>query len=199
MTDRTQPDDQVESDAITRRAVFRAIGATAVASGVGTTAVSATQHAAADPIHRDAPHRHFRKSPEEFMSNLRHVADRVEIDALRAECTDATMMNDIDRLAGLFTEDAVVRIPDLEVEWVGLEQIRSGFRQLTASMETLVQESHPGALEVTGDSATGRVYISELGRRHDGSTLGNHSIFHDRYRRTRDGWKFTERTYEVRL
>ncbi|MEV7235899.1 hypothetical protein AB0N06_18450 [Streptomyces sp. NPDC051020] len=26
----------------------------------------------------------------------------------------------------------------------------------------------------------------------------NHSLYHDRYRRTRDGWKFTERRYEVR-
>jgi hypothetical protein len=26
----------------------------------------------------------------------------------------------------------------------------------------------------------------------------NYAIYHDRYRRTRDGWKFTERVYEIR-
>jgi hypothetical protein len=26
----------------------------------------------------------------------------------------------------------------------------------------------------------------------------NYAIYHDRYRRTADGWKFTERVYEVR-
>jgi hypothetical protein len=26
----------------------------------------------------------------------------------------------------------------------------------------------------------------------------NYSVYHDRYRRTPDGWRFTERVYEVR-
>jgi hypothetical protein len=26
----------------------------------------------------------------------------------------------------------------------------------------------------------------------------NYAVYHDRYRRTRDGWKFTERSYEIR-
>jgi hypothetical protein len=26
----------------------------------------------------------------------------------------------------------------------------------------------------------------------------NYAIYHDRYQRTADGWRFTERTYEVR-
>ena len=58
------------------------------------------------------------------MSDLQAIADRVQIEALRDEATDAAMMRDYDRVASLFT--------------------------------------------------------------------------HDRYRRTGDGWKFTERIYEVR-
>lgn len=26
----------------------------------------------------------------------------------------------------------------------------------------------------------------------------NYAVYHDRYKRTRDGWKFTERVYEVK-
>ena len=26
----------------------------------------------------------------------------------------------------------------------------------------------------------------------------NYAVYHDRYRRTRDGWKFAERVYELR-
>jgi hypothetical protein len=45
------------------------------------------------------------------MSNLQAITDRVEIEALRGEFTDAVMMNDHDRLASLFTPDGAVRIP----------------------------------------------------------------------------------------
>ena len=45
------------------------------------------------------------------MSDLRAIADRVQIEALRGEATDAAMMRDYDRVASLFTHDGVVRIP----------------------------------------------------------------------------------------
>ena len=45
------------------------------------------------------------------MSDLQAIADRVEIEALRGEFSDAVMMNDHYRLASLFTRDGVVRIP----------------------------------------------------------------------------------------
>jgi hypothetical protein len=40
--------------------------------------------------------------------------------------------------------------------------------------------------------------IQELARARDGRQGLNHAIYHDRYQRTGDGWKFTERVYEVR-
>jgi hypothetical protein len=51
---------------------------------------------------------------------------------------------------------------------------------------------------VRGDTASGRAYMSELGRARDGRQGLNYAIYHDRYQRTGDGWKFTERVYEVR-
>jgi hypothetical protein len=78
------------------------------------------------------------------MTNIHDIADRVEIEALRGEFTDAAMMRDYDRLADLFT------------------------------------------------------YLQEVGRARDGRSEQNFAIYHDRYRRTPDGWRFTERVYEVR-
>ena len=43
------------------------------------------------------------------MTDLQAIADRVEIEALRGEFTDAVMTRDYDRLASLFTPDGVVR------------------------------------------------------------------------------------------
>jgi hypothetical protein len=53
-------------------------------------------------------------------------------------------------------------------------------------------------VRIDGDTATGRAHICELGRLKSGSSHLNYAIYHDRYRRTTDGWKFTERVYEIR-
>ena len=65
-------------------------------------------------------------------------------------------------------------------------------------MNYFVQTTHPGTIQLDGDTASGRAYICELGRFRDGRSELNYAIYHDRYQRTGDGWKFTERVYEVR-
>ena len=132
------------------------------------------------------------------MSDLQAVADRVQIEALRGEFSDAVMMNDHDRLASLFTRDGVVRIPEGDIEAAGPEEIRALGERRQALMDYFVQTTHPGTIHLDGDTASGRAYISELIRFRDGRSELNYAIYHDRYRRTGDGWKFTERIYEVR-
>jgi len=132
------------------------------------------------------------------MTDSQAVADRVEIEALRGEFTDAAMMRDRARLAALFTADGALRMPNIPAELVGREEIRAGGERLQAQWEFFVQTTHPGTIELDGDTATGRAYIQELARTRDGRQGLNYAIYHDRYQRTPDGWKFTERVYEVR-
>ena len=40
--------------------------------------------------------------------------------------------------------------------------------------------------------------VGELARGRDGSSHLNYFVYHDRYSRTPDGWKFTERVFEFR-
>jgi ketosteroid isomerase-like protein len=130
--------------------------------------------------------------------DLQAIADRVEIEALRGEITDAVMTRDYDRFASLFTEDGAWRMPHINVELVGREEIRAGIERLQGLWEYFVQNAHAGTIHVEGDTAAGRAYVSEFGRFRDGSSNLNHSLYHDRYRRTPDGWKFAERVYEVK-
>jgi ketosteroid isomerase-like protein len=132
------------------------------------------------------------------MGDFQAIADRVEIEALRGEYTDAVMMHDYDRVASLFTPDGAVRMPHVPAEAVGTEQIRAAVGRLQGQLDYFVQTTHPGAIELDGDAASGRAYVQELMRGHDGGSYLNYAIYHDRYRRTPDGWKFTERVYEVR-
>ena len=132
------------------------------------------------------------------MSDLEAIADRVEIEALRGEFTDAAMMRDYDRLTLLFTPDGTLRIPDADIELAGREEIRAWGKRVPAVVDYLVQTTHPGTIRLDGDTASGRAYVCELIRLGDGSSHLNYAIYHDRYQRTPDGWNFTERVYEVR-
>ncbi|NUR52051.1 MAG: LUD domain-containing protein [Hamadaea sp.] len=133
--------------------------------------------------------------------NMQAIADRVEIEALRAEFTDAAMMRDRPRLAGLFTPEGVLSMPNVPVQFTGREEILAGGERLQAQWDFFVQNSHPGGVQFdgTGDTATGRTYIHEVVRTLDGRHEGvNFAVYHDRYQRTPDGWRFAERVYEVR-
>jgi uncharacterized protein (TIGR02246 family) len=132
------------------------------------------------------------------MSDFQAIADRVEIEALRGEYTDAATMRDYDRFASLFTSDGVMRWPHINREFVGRDAIRAAVEQGQAVWEFFVQTTNPGAIELHGDTAAGRAYIKEFGRLRDGSSHLNYAIYHDLYQRTQEGWKFAERVYEVR-
>src|SRR4051794_20336447 len=132
------------------------------------------------------------------VTDLQAIADRVEIEALRGEFTDAIMTHDYDRFASLFTEDGVWRIPYIEVEHVTRANIRAAIEQMQELWHYFIQVTSPGSVDIDGDVATGRAYVTEVGQMRNGHSELNYSVYHDRYRRTADGWKFTERVYEVR-
>ena len=132
------------------------------------------------------------------MSDLQAIADRVEIEALRGEFTDAVMMRDYDRVTSLFTPDGALRMPNVPVELVGWEEIRAWGHRALALWDFFVQTTHPGTIQLDGDTASGRAYMCELIRLRNGHSELNYAIYHDRYQRTPDGWQFTERVYEIR-
>ncbi|MFE0172197.1 nuclear transport factor 2 family protein [Streptomyces sp. NPDC059002] len=76
-------------------------------------------------------------------------------------------------------------------------EIRAAVERMQGLWEFFVQTVHPGVVRLDGDTATGRAYVAEFGRMRDGSSHQNHAVYHDRYQRTPDGWKFTGRVYEV--
>ncbi|MFD9502358.1 nuclear transport factor 2 family protein [Streptomyces sp. NPDC060035] len=132
------------------------------------------------------------------MSAMQAVVDRFEIEELRGEVADAVMMRDFDRVASLFTPDGAMRWPHIDKEFVGREEIRAGVEWGQGLWEFFVQNVHPGVIRLDGNTAVGRAYIQEFGRMNDGSSHLNYALYHDRYQRTSDGWKFSERVYEVR-
>ena len=114
-----------------------------------------------------------------------------------AERTRVAVMHDYNRLASLFTADGAVRMPHVNAAAVGRDRIRTGVERLQGLWDVFVQTTHPGTIEIDGDTASGRTYIFELMQSQEHGSNLNHGTYHDRYRRTPDGWKFTERTYQI--
>jgi ketosteroid isomerase-like protein len=131
------------------------------------------------------------------MTDLQAIADRLDLQALQSDFVDAAMMRDWDGFAAVFAPDGAWRMPHAKLEFTSRAAIRAGVEQLREHWEFFVQTIHPGALTITGDTATGRTYVEEFGRFHDGTSHRNHARYHDTYRRTPDGWRFTDRTYEI--
>ena len=76
------------------------------------------------------------------MGDFQAITDRVEIEALRGEFTDAVMMRDHQRVASLFTPDGALRMPNIPVELEGWEQIRAwGVGVLRAKPPTRARSS----------------------------------------------------------
>ena len=132
------------------------------------------------------------------MSDLQAIADRFETEALPGEFTDAGMMRDYDRLASLFTQDGAWRMPHINEEFVGRDEIRAAVERLQGLWDYFVQTPHPGMIQLEGDTAVGRSFVTELGRMRDGTSMLNYAVYHDRYQRTPEGWKFSERVYEIK-
>jgi hypothetical protein len=84
------------------------------------------------------------------------------------------------------------------VDLVGHEQIRAGIERMQNLWNYFIQTSHHGTIRLEGDAAAGRTYITEFGLLRDGSSHRNFAVCNDRYQRTPDGWKFSERVYEIR-
>ena len=104
------------------------------------------------------------------MSHLEAIADRVEIEALRGEFTDAAMMRDYGRLAALFTPDGTLRILGTDVDLASRDQIRAWGERVPEFVEYFVQNTHPGVIRLDGGTASGRAYMSEVIRLRGGSS-----------------------------
>ena len=81
-------------------------------------------------------------------------------------------------------EDGAWRMPHINAEFVSRKEIRAAIERLQGFWNYFVQNPHPGTIQIEGDSAVGRAYISELGQMRDGSSHLNYAMYHDRYQRT---------------
>jgi ketosteroid isomerase-like protein len=136
------------------------------------------------------------------MSDLESRIARLEAEGdirrLKARYLNACDAKDVDAIRACFTPDAVIDFPPLgEFDLDGLITI---FTQMAATTPIVdVHQGHNAEIEVDGDEAHARWnlgYATYDPRNGGFRLLAN--FYHDRYRRTPDGWRISYSRSEPR-
>ena len=119
-------------------------------------------------------------------------SDESALTALLFEYADAVRGRDEERWGATWTEDAHWSLgPGREV--VGRDAIVELWASALAKYDVVVQLYLAASFDVDGDIASGRCELVELNIVADGSRAILAGSYADTYRRTPDGWRFTNR------
>ncbi|MEZ5558993.1 MAG: nuclear transport factor 2 family protein [Pseudomonadales bacterium] len=124
------------------------------------------------------------------------MSDRREIRDLVARYADAVCRRDQAAWADTWAEDGLWQLPSAP-ETRGRDNIVALWAGAMAGFPFVAQLVHNGTVEVDGDSATGRWYLTEHLKFAQGGGMFNIGVYQDRYVKTAAGWKFAERHYSV--
>lgn len=134
----------------------------------------------------------------------RTTDDVVAIERLQSAYADVVNRRAWSELVGLFLADAVVRIDTVTrdpFELVGPEALGGfidGAVQRFAFFEFIRLNAHV-ELDLDGDTDAARCRLFMCEVRRDVETLDwsvAYGVYHDRYLRTADGWRFARRDYQ---
>jgi len=123
------------------------------------------------------------------------MTEREEIRELLARYADGVNRRDIDAWSEVWMEDGI-SITNGVVKREGREAIVALYAKAMNNTESMLQLVHNGYIDVDGDSATGRWYVSEHHGLGDGKSIYLIGVYQDRYVRTTQGWKFAERHFD---
>jgi ketosteroid isomerase-like protein len=127
-------------------------------------------------------------------NGLRSAADERAIRRLVAQYADGVTRNDEQTWIGTWADDGSWTLGGNTS--TGHANLLATWKGLMALFDTVVQLPQNGLLEIAGDRATGRWVVVELGRTANGAASFSVGSYADVYRRSKTGWKFSERRFE---
>lgn len=101
-----------------------------------------------------------------------------------------------DEVAGLFTENAVVKIGYLSSS-EGRDAIHASFTSIPKSVKFLKQFIHNHIVEVRGDEASGISFMEAKYGTKDGKSLFVAARYAESYARTAEGWLISEMLVDI--
>jgi uncharacterized protein (TIGR02246 family) len=125
------------------------------------------------------------------------IEDRLAIRERIETYSHAVFLKDADLWISNWAEDGVWHLPRMGVDLSGKANIRAAWEQAMSGFALAGFFAVPGAIEVTGDTATARSYTQEILMLKDGGQRKVIGAYDDTLVK-RDGvWLFSRRSYTV--
>jgi uncharacterized protein (TIGR02246 family) len=123
------------------------------------------------------------------------ISDQLAIRALHDTYADAVFRRDASAWAALWADDAQWDLMGMAVS--GRDAIGSTWSGAMANYAFVAFFSQPGAIEITGDAASGRVYTNEVLEGLDGSVARPVGQYDDIYVRRDTHWLYQRRIFRI--
>jgi hypothetical protein len=132
--------------------------------------------------------------------SLQEISDRLELQELAVRYSTAVDRKDWDLYESLFTPDAVIDYTQVGGIRGGPHEVREWLAQVMPGFPAYQHLVANHELSITGDEATGRaMLLNPMGcATPSGTQIAFVGLwYNDRYLRTAEGWRFTERVEEL--
>jgi uncharacterized protein (TIGR02246 family) len=123
------------------------------------------------------------------------VEDEIAIRDLVARYADAVNRSDGNDWGATWAEDGLWSLMGMESQ--GRENIVQFWLGAMAGFKFAIHMNGSGALNIAGDSATGRWYLTEYTCDLEGNAATILGVYDDQYIKTDGSWLFKERLYQV--
>ncbi|MFF5075500.1 nuclear transport factor 2 family protein [Actinoplanes sp. NPDC000266] len=132
---------------------------------------------------------------------LARLVDEAAVRDTIVRFADIATRGDFDAFRTLWSDDATWIIggtdrQPFERRADGIDQIAALYRTLREERDYFIQFVIPGAIDIDGDTATTRSMCHEAARGPGQNYYRNNGIWTDTFRRTDNGWVFTNRTFQ---
>lgn len=122
------------------------------------------------------------------------LAAECGIRQLQARCMDSVWRKDFEAFGDCFTADAEWRIGGRLLE--GRAACVAFLKQMMPHIERVLITMQTPILDVSGDTATGRTYLSEINARRGKPPVFPIGIYYDRFVRQDGRWRFAWHHYQ---
>ncbi|MBE0598868.1 MAG: nuclear transport factor 2 family protein [Desulfuromonadales bacterium] len=129
------------------------------------------------------------------MSENPSVADELAIRSLVARYVDAVHRRHRDDWAATWADDGLWSLPGTAI--AGREKIAQFWSEAMQSFSFVAMLMHSGTLEIAGERARGRWYLTEYTIDRQGAQQMIIGIYSDQYRKIDGEWRFGQRQYDI--
>ncbi len=129
------------------------------------------------------------------MSDYASTADNLALRELAASYIDAVNRSDGDAWKATWSENGIWKLMGTEVS--GLEALFGFWQTAMSGFKFVLMVLNSGTIEINGDTASGRWYVTEHLLGQDGNGLHIEGVYDDQYVREDGRWVFARRDYHV--